>query len=71
VRLHDQGSGPTGARTAALSASSIPATESDGLSMNQSKTEKEHSGDNYIGKQDREWLPMSCPSKSSVFRSSR
>jgi len=56
VRLHDQGSGPTGARTAALSASSIPATESDGLSMNQSKTEKEHSGDNYIGKQDREWL---------------
>jgi hypothetical protein len=53
---HDQGGGPTGARTVSSSASSIPGTESDGLSMNQSKDEQERSSYDCIGEQDRECL---------------
>ena len=50
------GGGPTGARTAALSASLVSCHRERWFVDEPVKDGKEHSGDNYIGKQDREWL---------------
>ena len=57
VRLRDQGGGPTGARTAALSASaSVDAWHRARPVDEPVKDGEERSSDDRVGEQDREWL---------------
>jgi hypothetical protein len=61
--MRDLGGGPTGVKTRSSSVSWIPGTESDGPSMNQSRTNRSAPAMSARASKTVSAWPMPCPSK--------